>query len=87
MRQRHAAVLLQHTSAPVHFDPPVTDESIAAAKQQQALDQALAALQMATYDDKRMAAVETLRSMMAEWGPRKMQAWCKNLADEMAGRL
>jgi hypothetical protein len=86
MRQRHAAVLLQHTSAPVSFDPPVTDASIAAAKQAQAVDRAFAAVQMLKYDDKRLQAVETLRGMMAEWGPRKMQAWCKNLADEMAGR-
>jgi hypothetical protein len=86
MRQRHAAVLLQHTSAPVHFDPPVTEASIAAAKLAQALEQALVASANLDWDNKRMQAVETLRAMMAEWGPRKMAAWVKNLGDEMAGR-
>jgi hypothetical protein len=86
MRQRQAAIVLQHTSAPVIFDPPVTAESIAAAKLAQALEQAQVASANLDWDGKRMQAVETLRSMMAEWGPRKMAAWVKNLGDEMAGR-
>lgn len=86
MRQQHA-VLLQHPRSTVQFDhnPPVTAESIAAAKAQQALDRATVATSLLDYDGKRMQAVETLRAMMAEWGPRKMAAWVKNLADEMAG--
>ena len=77
------AVVYQHPRSPVNFDPPVTAESIAAAKAAQAAERAMLPprFDLPTEEQFELLAVqEGLFALIRKYSAARVMRWVKTLA-------